>query len=118
MSFAASLRTFAAQASRELRSIWPVTVTASGSAARICGAKSPTQMSRVPQEMGVGYIERAVATFLFPVTGSFTPDLGAEITVAAYEADGEIGTVWRCFDLQRGDPNTGSDHRLVCFRLD
>jgi hypothetical protein len=112
------IRAFAAQASTERRAIWPVTVTASGSVGNIAGAKSPTRIERVQQEHGGGWVQRAIATFLFPVTGSFAPGIGAELTVVAYEKADEVGTQWRCFDIQNGDPNTGADHRLVCFRLD
>lgn len=112
------MQRFAAQASRERQQIWRVTVTATGINSSFSGAKSPTQLSRVPQEQGGGWVQRAIATFNFPVVGTFRPEIGTEITIASYVTASEIGSVWRCFDLTRGDANTGTDHRMVCYRLD
>lgn len=116
--FASALQDFAGQASRERADIWPVTVTEAGATVRITGAKSPTQASRVQQEQGGGWVQRALATFLFPVTGKFNPAIGAELVIVATSTVDEINTRWRCFDLKRGDPGSGRDHSLSCFRLD
>jgi len=118
MSFATAAKEFAAQAARERRSIWPITVSAGDPVVSIAGCKGATQLSRVMNEQGSGYVQRTIATFHLPVAGTFRPDIGAELTITDTETSEELNTSWRCFEFTRGHETTGVDHRLVCFRLD
>lgn len=96
---------------------WPVTVSIAA-VTGIAAAKSPTRQTRVPNEQGSGWTQRAQAVFNFAAAGTYTPTLGADFTVTASETASEVGEVYRCFDLRPSNPATGSDHRCVCFRLD
>ena len=35
-------------------------------------------MQRIQQEQGTGWVQRAIAVFLFPASGAFVPAIGAE----------------------------------------
>lgn len=113
-----SLRSFAASASRARRETWPTWIRHGTDATRILAAKSPTQILRVPQEQGAGWVQRAVCTFQFPASATSRPDVGSEFAVITCNTEEEVGTRWRCFDFIRGSEDAGSDHRCVCYRLD
>lgn len=115
MSFASAARTFAAQAARERRECWPATVLVS-TGETLSVAKSPTKQSRVPQEQGVGYVQRAIAVFGFPVDARFTPTLGAEFTVLTCPEEIDKNTAWRCYEVQLETQT--QQHHAACFRLD
>ena len=114
--YRASLVRFNRTASQTRRGNYPAQVTLA-SGAIVCCAKLPTQITRVPQEQGTGWVQEAVATFLFSSTGTFTPTIGCEFTLTTSEdSPDEVSTVWRCRELKRA--GAGHEHRVVCFRLD
>lgn len=115
MSFAGPMRTFAAIAARVRAEVWPVTVAVPGGA-QVAIAKSATKVNRRRDEQGAGWIQSAIATFNFPASGAFVPQIGNEWEITESETAAEVGTVWRCFDIT--DAAAGSEHRCVCFRKD
>lgn len=116
MSYGDAVREFAAQSAEARAETWPVSVKLADESV-VAIVKTPTKLSRVQQEQGAGWEQRAIAVFLFPAIGEFVPEIGNEWEVTAYaDAPGEIGTRWRCFDLTR--TGAGTEHRCVCFRLD
>jgi hypothetical protein len=117
MSFASQTARFNAQASRHRAECYPCTVTAAGVAEPIACAKSPTKITRLANEQGTGFVQRAIAVFAFPASGEFAPSIGSEWTIATCSTASEVGTAWRCFEFTRASA-LGNDHRCVCFRLD
>jgi len=114
--YRASLVRFNRTATKTRRGNYPAQVTVSTGAV-LCVAKLPTQVTRVPQEQGTGWVQEAVATYLFPGTGTFTPTIGCEFTLTTSDdSTDEEGTTWRCRELKRS--GAGHEHRAVCFRLD
>jgi hypothetical protein len=116
MSFLAASRAFAAQAAAARRELWPATVTLAD-ASVVSVAKSITKITRLEQEQGAGWVQRAVATFAFSATGAFVPDIGATLTLTTAPIVSEQGTVWRCYDLQRAAA-LQTEHLVRCYRLD
>ena len=129
MSLATQLQRFAALAATDSLGLsraqaWPVTVTLSTDTANpktaVAGPGSPPAATRQRDELRGGYVERTTRTFCLlaaDIPATATLRLGLELTVTADPLNpGTVGTVWRCFDLTGS--NAGSEHRLVCFRLD
>lgn len=80
-------------------------------------SKSPTRLTRVPSDMGQGFVQRAISTFLFPADGDYLPVIGHEWTITENDLDpDEVGQRWRCFE--RHGSYVGSEIRCVCYRLD
>jgi hypothetical protein len=112
----ASVQTFASQAAAQRRELWPATVTLADNSV-VSVAKSPTKISRIEQEQGAGFVQRAVATFSFDAGGTFVPDIGAKFTLTTAPIASEVDTVWKCFDLQRADA-CNTEHLARCYRAD
>ncbi len=115
MSFGTAVRRFATLAARTRAAVWPCRVKLADNST-VAVAKSATKGERVFQEQSAGWVQRHLATFNFPATGAFLPQIGAEWEITAAEIAAEVGTRWRCFDLTR--TAAGTEHRCTCFRLD
>lgn len=111
-----SLVRFNRTAGKVRRGNYAVEITLASGTLLAC-AKTPTQINRVPQEQGTGWVQEAVATFLFLASANFTPTIGVEFTLTTSpDSTDEEGTTWRCRELKRS--GVGHEHRVVCFRLD
>ncbi|MBC7367571.1 MAG: hypothetical protein H7343_12320 [Undibacterium sp.] len=111
----AAVRRFADIAARVRAAVWPCTIT-TAAGARVCCAKSGSKRTRLPDELGTGYIWATVTTFNFQASGNFLPEIGAKWTVSSAEIADEVGTVWSCKNLVRAA--AGMEHVCTCWKVD
>jgi hypothetical protein len=111
-----AIAAFAAQSAALRRQIWASSITPTGGSA-IVAAKSPTKITRQANEIGSGFVQRAIAVFMIAQDIGYVPAIGAEWVLSAHASNpSEIGSRWRCFDCTASE--LGAEFRCACFRLD